>query len=206
MMIRNPISIKDAITRVIKKVVPIGSEKVDLEEADGRILAEPIIATHDVPPFNRSPYDGYAIRSCDSIHASVDTPVRFKVIGTIGAGSVFQSYLNEGEAVRIMTGAPIPDEADAIVMLEDTQLTEEDSFVIKRPFQSGENVSYLGEDVKKGEELIKEANVGQFIKDANTVLSGYVYNDGTFHFDGEALLKNGRKASLNWKTSTQSWT
>ena len=121
-------------------------------------LAEDVAADQDVPAFDRSPYDGYAIRSVDSQGASSDNPVTFKVVGEIGAGYVFEGEVGDREAVRIMTGAPIPNGCDAVVMLELTHTFEEDNqpyMSIKRSYETGTNISYKGEDVQKAQFLWK---------------------------------------------------
>lgn len=151
---RKPISVKDAIDKVIKATtLRKGTEMVPLEKANGRILAEPIVAKHDVPPFNRSAFDGYAIRAEDSIGATFSREVAFNVIGTIGAGHVAHKPLGKNEAYRIMTGALLPDSADAIIMLEETKETPE-GFTINKSFQKNDNISFRGEDAKCGELLI----------------------------------------------------
>lgn len=152
-MIRNPITVDEAIKRVIDHSKKIESDIISLDQSYGRILAEPIVAKHDVPPFNRSAYDGYAIRAVDSIKASASNPAFFKVIGEIGAGHVAEQELGENEAYRIMTGAILPENADAIVMLEDTEEVDE-GFTITKPFSVDDNISFQGEDAKQGEILI----------------------------------------------------
>ena len=117
---RKPIPVAEAVRLVMEHAVPIGTETVALEHTYGRMLAEPIIAKHDVPPFDRSPYDGFAVRSQDTVGASGDNRISFTVIGEIGAGHVADEAIGEREAYRIMTGAPIPENADAVVMLEQT--------------------------------------------------------------------------------------
>ena len=151
---RKPIPVSEAIHRIIQNVSELKKERVPLADATGRILAEPIIAKHDVPPFNRSPYDGFAIRSEDSKGASGDNRIAFTVIDHIGAGYLAKRGINKFEAVRIMTGAPIPDNADAVVMLEQTVATEA-GFTLRKPFTAGENISKQGEDAKVDEVLIQ---------------------------------------------------
>jgi molybdopterin molybdotransferase len=146
--------VKEAVHLVTGHSNPIGIETVALEAAHGRILAEPLLAKHDVPPFNRSAYDGYAIRSVDSSLASVGRPAAFTVLGNIGAGHVAGEALGQGEAFRIMTGAILPENADAIVMLEDTTKTEQ-GFEVARAFSEGENISFQGEDAKSGDVLLE---------------------------------------------------
>lgn len=157
-LMRKPIPVKEAIQKVIESTSLIGIEKVKLEEAYGRVLREPIIAKHDVPPFDRSPYDGFAIRAEDSTGASGNQRIEFQVIDEIGAGYVARRGLEKGEAIRIMTGAPIPENADAVVMLEQT-VEAENTFTLRKQFEAGENISVQGEDAKEGEVLIEEGEV-----------------------------------------------
>ncbi|MCM3709424.1 molybdopterin molybdotransferase MoeA [Sporosarcina luteola] len=156
--IRKPIPVAEAVRLVMEHATPLGTEMIGLEEAYGRVLAEPIIAKHDVPPFDRSPYDGFAIRSLDSKGAAGDNRVSFTVIGEIGAGYVGDKPIGEKEAYRIMTGAQIPENADAVVMLEQTVETD-DGFTLRKPFEAGENISYKGEDAKEGELLIEAGSL-----------------------------------------------
>jgi len=156
---RKPIQVSEAVRLVTEHVHVAGTETISLEHTYGRILAEPINAQHDVPSFDRSPYDGFAIRAGDTVDASGDNRISFTVIGEIGAGHVADRGIGRGEAYRIMTGAQIPKNADAIVMLEQT--TEgKDSFTIRKTFSQGENISFKGEDAKEGERLIE---AGAFI-------------------------------------------
>lgn len=156
-MERKPILVYQAVQSVLDDCHILEQEEVHLEEAYGRILREPIIARHDVPPFDRSPYDGYAIRAIDSENASHNNPVTFRVIGEIGAGHIGEEPIGKNEAYRIMTGALLPENADAVVMLEETTETEE-GFTITRKLHKHENISFQGEDAKKGEELIPEGS------------------------------------------------
>lgn len=151
--IRKPIQVAEAVQLVIAHSKTVGTESIPLEQAYGRILAETIIAKHDVPPFDRSPYDGFAIRAEDTGGASGDNRIPFTVIGEIGAGHIAKKEIGKGEAYRIMTGAPIPTHADAVVMLEQT-VEQEGVFTLRKPFTAGENISFRGEDAKGGEQLI----------------------------------------------------
>lgn len=147
---RNPIKVEEALNRVLQYAKNGQIEYVTIEESYGRFLGEDLVATHDVPFFNRSPYDGYAIRSVDTVAASRNNPIEFKVVGEIGAGSVFEGVVGEKEAVRIMTGAQIPDGADCVIMLELVTECGKKIIQIKRQVKQGENISILGEDTKKG--------------------------------------------------------
>lgn len=166
---RTPIPVSEAVARVIQKALPLGSETVPLAESYGRILAAPLAATHDVPPFNRAPYDGFAIRSQDSAGASHENRIAFTVVDHIGAGEVSHKKLGEREAVRIMTGAMVPDGADAVVMLEQAISSEgsETKFSIRKSFASQENLSLRGEDMSEGEIILP---AGSFINPGTVAL------------------------------------
>lgn len=153
-LMRKPIPVKEAVQLVMNHTQIGSSEKVPLDQAYGRVLKEPIIAKHDVPPFDRSPYDGFAIRAEDSKGASGENRIHFQVIDEIGAGHLAKRGIEKGEAVRIMTGAPIPENADAVVMLEQT-IEQEDTFSLRKPFDTGENIAVQGEDAKEGKVLIE---------------------------------------------------
>ena len=99
-------------------------EEIALWDVVGRVLAEDVVAQRNQPPFPRSPLDGYAVRSSDIKGASREYPVTLTVIAEVDAGHVVQEMVGEGEAIRIMTGAPIPDGADCIIGQEDTDYGE----------------------------------------------------------------------------------
>ena len=126
------------------------AETLDLLHCAGRVLAEPITADRDIPPFPRSTRDGYAVRTADL----ATLPARLKVIGEIKAGpSAAASTLNRGQAFSIMTGAPVPQGADAVVMVEHTSL--QDDFVeIRKAVAPGENVVAQGAEAKRGNLLL----------------------------------------------------
>ncbi|WP_042471406.1 molybdopterin molybdotransferase MoeA [Bacillus ndiopicus] len=160
---RKPIAVEEAVLRVMDFAYEEKTEIVPLHQAYGRFLAEDIAADQDVPAFDRSPYDGYAIRSIDSKEACAEQPTTFHVVGEIGAGYVFDGIVGERQAVRIMTGAMIPQGCDAVVMLEITHSFEQDGqayMSLKRPIQAGTNISYKGEDIQEGAVLITK---GQYI-------------------------------------------
>jgi molybdopterin molybdotransferase len=118
---RIPIAVSDAVQKVMDFAIRGKVEFVALENSFGRFLAKDLIADHDVPSFDRSPYDGFAVRSEDTAQITRMNPGVFEVIGEIGAGSVFHTIVGRNQAVRIMTGAQLPEGADAVVMLELTK-------------------------------------------------------------------------------------
>lgn len=150
---RKPISVAEAVERVVSHAERLGKESVPLGECYGRILAQPLKATHDVPPFNRSPYDGFAIRSLDSSGASGSNRKAFTVVDHYGAGGVFNGELGPMEAVRIMTGAELPANADAVVMFEQAVVFG-NSFTIRKAFCALENLSLRGEDMAEGDIVV----------------------------------------------------
>jgi len=114
-----PIGVDEALARILKDVEPVEVETVPIALAHGRTPAAPLAATRTQPPFNASAMDGYAVRAADI----ATLPVLLKVIGTSAAGRRFKGRVGAGEAVRIFTGAPVPDGADAIVIQEHTKRT-----------------------------------------------------------------------------------
>lgn len=156
---RVPILIEEAISRVMEHKREGEKEYVSIYHCNGRYLSEDIKAIHDVPKFNRSSYDGFALRAKDTNGASYEMPVEFEIIDEIGAGQVSTKKIGEYQAIRIMTGAMLPRDADAVVMLEKTveRKKNRQSYIkIDHMLHKGENISFQGEDVKKGEVLLKK--------------------------------------------------
>lgn len=133
-------------------VQAVDTEQILLDQVYGRILAEPLIAKEPVPPFDRSPYDGYAFRSRDVQCAAPDSPVTLRVLEEIPAGGVAHCAVTEGTAVKVLTGAPIPPGADAVCMFEKTAFTGE-TVTIFHPWRCGDNIVRRGEDVGCGDVL-----------------------------------------------------
>ncbi len=159
---RNPISVTEAIERVSSHHISGKKEYVELSDAYNRVLAEDLLADQDVPAFDRSPYDGYALRSQDTLEAAEQQPKILEVVGHIGAGSVYSPNLEENQAVRIMTGAPIPAGADAVIMLEDTDSFDKNGkkFVsVDKTLQYHQNISFQGEDIEQGKTLVQKGSL-----------------------------------------------
>lgn len=133
------------------------TECVSLAEAAGRVLAEEIAALRDQPPFPRSPLDGYAVRAADVSGASEECPAVLQVIGKICAGAVFDGVLESGQAVRLMTGAPIPEGADTVIRQEDTA-REGDTVKIFAGSAPYRNYCFQGEDYKAGTVLLRKGS------------------------------------------------
>jgi molybdopterin molybdotransferase len=144
--------VEEARARILSGVKPLAAENVPLSKALGRVLAKPLSAKRDQPPFNASAMDGYAVRAVDV----AIVPATLKVIGTSAAGHAFKGKLKSGEAIRIFTGAPVPASADAVVIQENTE-SDGKSVTVLQPIRVGQNIRPLGLDFKKGEKLLPEA-------------------------------------------------
>jgi molybdopterin molybdotransferase len=141
---------------------PLGAESIPVERALNRVLCHPIYAVFDMPPFNNSSMDGFAVRSTDTYRARKNHPIHLNVVGDIPAGHKPDVIINRGEAARIVTGAMVPDGADAIIPVENTGLEimepgslPPDKITISSQVGEGENVRNSGDDIGKGELLIK---------------------------------------------------
>lgn len=140
---------KEARQILMEQVCPVETEAVPLAAADGRILAQAVIAAYDVPPFDRSPYDGYAFRAEDTVNASGKNPAVLQILEEVPAGSMWSIPVTPGTATKILTGAPIPPGADAVTKYEETEFNQE-QVKIFTAFQPEENIIPRGEDVVKG--------------------------------------------------------
>jgi molybdopterin molybdotransferase len=136
----------------------LGLEKVNIITSLGRVIGEDILVPRDIPPLDNSAMDGYAVRVTDIKGASRKNPISLKVIEDLPAGALPQMSVTKGEAVRIMTGAPIPPGADTVVMVEDTEKVGEGVRVFQT-VPAGENIRRAGEDVKKNDRVISKGSV-----------------------------------------------
>jgi len=148
----------DALKIVLSNVERLESEVVQFDRALGRVLAEDVVSTVDVPPFDRSAVDGYAVRAADTFGASELKPVKLRVIGSVEIGVASKLHVRKGEAVKIMTGAPLPKGADAVVMVEHT-IAKDKNIAVFAPVTPGKNVSARGEDVKAGEVVLRRGQL-----------------------------------------------
>ena len=159
------ISVREALDRVLEDLPRVGGEQVPLAAARGRVLAAPVRAPRDVPPFRNSAMDGFAVRSADVAAASAASPAVLRVLETVGAGSVATQPVAAGSAIRIMTGAPLPDGADAVVRVEDTADAPV-GVAVRAAVGRGANVREAGEDMRAGElvldagRLLRPADIG----------------------------------------------
>lgn len=156
---RTPLPINQAVEKVMEHVTVGKTEVISLEDSDQRYLGEDIVATNDVPLFTRSGFDGYALRSVDTTDASSEQPIRLKVVEELGAGMVAAKEIGPFEATRIMTGTMVPPGCDAILMLEAVKEVEKNGekfIVVKRKVNTGDHISYQGEEAKKGDVVLKK--------------------------------------------------
>lgn len=175
----------DALTRMQNQIIPLtGTEKVSLNQAADRILAESIVAALDVPPHANSAMDGYALRVQDTAQ---DKPLR--LIGSALAGHPFEPEVTEGTCVRITTGAPIPMGADCVVMQENVLLHEHSVTLTQMP-RAQENIRNRGEDIESGDTVIAQGRrLGPF--DIGLLASLGLANVRVYHSLSVAVFSTG---------------
>jgi molybdopterin molybdotransferase len=145
------LTVQEALSRILLEIPSNSTERIPLEQASGRVLAEPICASIDLPPWDNSAMDGYAV-------LAADVPGRLKVLETIGAGKVPTQKVVSGTATRLMTGAPMPAGADAVVMVEDTTL-QGDEVIVSVKARVGQHIRKQGSDARQGQELLPAGRV-----------------------------------------------
>jgi putative molybdopterin biosynthesis protein len=155
-MFRKLLTLDEAKKALSEKLQPkpLGTELVPLLEAHRRVLAENAVSELDIPPFNRSTVDGYAVKADDTFGAEESQPVKLKICGSVVIGELPKLSVEAGEAAEIVTGAPIPEGADAVVMVEDTD-RQNGEVQIFSSVTYGENVMKKGSDIKNGETVLK---------------------------------------------------
>lgn len=134
------------------------TEKLSLENSLGRILAENIYSPVDLPPFSRSTVDGYAVRAADTAGASASMPTYFEIAGSIEMGETTELKLKSGQAAAIPTGGMLPEGADAVLMIEDTEKIEEKTIESFKALAAGQNLVQQAEDIAQGELLFKKGH------------------------------------------------
>lgn len=155
------LTVAEALSKVLAAVSVLPAETVSLSDSLGRILAEPVVAQDNLPPFANSSMDGYAFQAADVAGAAAESPAILRVIGEVAAGSVFEGSVSQGTAVRIMTGAPLPHGADAVIPVEETdeawrnaERPLPEKVAIKRSVRPGDYVRQPGEDVFAGQTVL----------------------------------------------------
>ena len=162
------IPVEEARQRILAYFSRLDPERKPLLDALGQVLAEDVVAPFDIPPLDNTAMDGYAVRAADTAGASEAAPVQLRVIADLAAGYVLETPVGPGEAVRIMTGAPVPPGADAIVPFEETDealrgineaARKAGSVRILKAANPGANIRRRGEDVQAGSTVIQAGRV-----------------------------------------------
>ncbi|MBN1409578.1 MAG: molybdopterin molybdotransferase MoeA [Spirochaetales bacterium] len=148
------VTYQEALKVILDNVETMGMENAALTRAVGSVLAEDIVSPLAMPAFNKSAMDGYAVRTADCLKA----PVSLKVKGILKAGQSGRIVINRGECVKIMTGAPVPGSADAVVPVEDTK-DNDGEVTIQSPVKKGNHICVRGEDLEKGQTVVKKGSV-----------------------------------------------
>jgi molybdopterin molybdotransferase len=144
------IPVKEAIEIVLQQTPKLDTESVPISESHGRILAADIIADTDLPPFDRAQMDGYAVRAADV----ANTPAHLKIVGESAAGAGWHHAMSAGEAVRIMTGAPVPAGADAVQQVELTREPDHECVEILESVEAGRSIVRRAAEIKAGETVL----------------------------------------------------
>ncbi len=159
------ISVDEALNRVLKHFEPLEPEEVDILDTLDRVLAEDVCSDIDIPPFDNSAMDGYAVRAADTVGATPEAPVILRVLANLAAGYTTDVVVEPGTAIRIMTGAPLPAGADAVVRFEETSEGlawcggAGDRIEVFNQVVIRENVRAAGEDIREGELVLPEGAV-----------------------------------------------
>jgi molybdopterin molybdotransferase len=152
-------SVEEAVEKLLKAIrLEPRVEEVEVVNSLGRVLAEDVVASQDIPPYNCACFEGYAVRSRDTKGATKSNPVKLRVLGKVLPDTKELPVVREGEAVLLVTGAPMPPGADAIVKVEEVKL-EGDHVIVFREVRELENVALRGEDVKAGELILRTGHM-----------------------------------------------
>jgi len=152
------LSVEEALAQLLATVGPLAAEEAPLTACLDRVLATDATADTDLPPFTNSAMDGYAVRAADTTGAGPDSPQRLPVRGEIAAGDPGRDPLPPGAAMRIMTGAPLPPGADAVIPVEQSR-AEGEMVALLAAVPPGASVRYAGEDVHRGERVLPAGTV-----------------------------------------------
>ncbi len=155
------LELEEALQRILAVIPTPEREHVLLNDAHERVLAGPVVATLDLPGFDNSAMDGYAVRAGDVAEAKPDSPVRLRLRGKVAAGETFAGEISRDECVRLFTGSPVPRGADAVVMQEDTRVDPDkpDEVSICDAVKPWENVRRRGTDVPRGTVLARKGEI-----------------------------------------------
>jgi molybdopterin molybdotransferase len=197
--IRETIPIEDALALVIEASVPIQrTEQVPIGEAHGRVVAETIVARADVPPFDRAAMDGFAVIAEDTFGAGRFDPKVFRCVGKIYTGDAPSRAIGQGECIEIATGAPLPEGATAVVMVEETERGDNsDDVRVMMPVYPRQNVGRRGGDMTAGQEILhpgdflNASRVGALAATGAGEVTVYVRPTVTILSTGNELIEPG---------------
>src|ERR1044072_7405904 len=165
------ISVAEAIQIVRQQTAPLATERGRIEQTLGRVLAADVVADTDLPPFDRSQMDGYAVRAQDV----TAVPARLRIVGESAAGKGWHHQLEEGQAVRIMTGAPVPAGADSVQQVELTHELKDGTVVeLLQGVELGKSIVKRGAEIKAGEIVLNAGTVVNAAMMAVLAAFGYV--------------------------------
>ncbi len=139
---------------ILDNTLKLNSEILQIEQALNRVIAENVIAEMNIPPFTRSPLDGFALRAVDTVNANNYNPVKLRINGLSDCGQPFKGKIQKGQCLRIFTGAQVPESVDAVIAQEEVKV-ENDTITVFQPLNKGDNIVQPGEDIKTGELIIK---------------------------------------------------
>src|SRR6266540_3862173 len=151
--------IEDALDIILGHTPTLDEEEVRLTQAVGRVLRRDCVSDLDLPPFDRARMDGYALRAADTEAAAPELPVRLRAIGEAAAGRAFDSRVNAGEAVRIMTGAPVPPGADAVEKIEVVRVLGDGLIEIEAPVKPGQFITPRGVEARAGYVMVNSGEL-----------------------------------------------
>jgi molybdopterin molybdotransferase len=205
------LTVDEALNKLLSHIQPLGIEKVSLLEGLGRVIAEDMVAPRDLPPYDNSGMDGYGVRHEDVKNATEANPARLEVIEDLRAGFFSEKTLKQGQAIRIMTGAPIPRGADSIVPVEDTQKGNGFVTILKAGLPGG-YIRRTGEDVKKGDlvissgDMIRPSEIGMLASMGRPFISVYQRPSVAILCTGEELVDVGESLDGAKIVSSNSYT
>jgi molybdopterin molybdotransferase len=196
---------------ILDRIRPFASIDLPLQEAWGCVLAQDMVADHDIPAFASSAMDGFAVRASDVGSALVEEPVTLRIVGTAPVGEQPDATVGGGEAVRIATGAPVPAGADCVVPIEHC-VVQGDEVLVLRPFPEGRNVRPVGQDVASGQVLVPEGRrlsapeLGMLASSGHSSVVVYPRARVVIISTGDELVDPGRPAPFGKVRDANSYT
>jgi molybdenum cofactor synthesis domain-containing protein len=173
-------------------------ERIPLDQANGRVLARDVIATGDVPPFSRAGMDGYAVRASDTREATRERPRTLKKVGVLFTGQVSHIAVHDGECMEISTGAPMPDGADAVIMVEETDSDADGTVRMFTEVHPQQNVGRRGADIQTGQVVVSAGNtinssrVGALAATGSSTVEVYARPSVAILSTGNEIVEPGR--------------